>query len=509
MAIVLLGEGDFTFAASFEESVYATTYESRDTTLKDYPDIGARLEVIEAAGSQVLFGVDAMKLDTEARLPKARLYRWNCPCPGWAGSMQNALESFFKAAKSTLTDDGAIELLYTKSQTATVMKDLCLAARAHNFSAPKGRPFKAVQGYAGKYCDSSELLDMAEATVWTVQYRGENAGEYIYPLLTSGLTKHVLVEAAAQEWLQPKYGDEVVLSMAGSGTLAIPNSQPTAFILGSCNLPEELVRGISTMRTGEVARFALPAAGNEFQVELVSWTEREDLFGDGSAMKTVLEHGGGWEWMPPHMGYEVSISFQIESLDGRELKTCSEFTYIVGSGALSGLSGKVIDRTLLGMRRKERALIQCTGNCAAMVEGCDLEGVSVGITLHDWRMVVDASVAQDCSLLAKLRRCERTWKTPAPTELVKVVVEFATDGSAPLMGFHGPQTLDGVCIGDSEFCEGFRRVLVHMKLGENALIESSSPDLFHDKRLNISPGNAKHIVVKLLLEPHTEPLADV
>merc|ERR1719329_1781786 len=106
MAIVLLGEGDFSFASSFEEPVWATTYEFEDLWTKTYPDLQPRLDSLRAAGSHIFFGVDARKVAADSRLPQARLYRWNCPCPGWGGSMQQVLEQFFDSAKSSLTGDG-------------------------------------------------------------------------------------------------------------------------------------------------------------------------------------------------------------------------------------------------------------------------------------------------------------------------------------------------------------------------------------------------------------------
>merc|ERR1712146_110532 len=83
-----------------------------------------------------------------------------------------------------------------------------------------------------------------------------------------------------------------------------------------------------------------------------------------------------------------------------------------------------------------------------------------------------------------------------------VVDEVTTDGSDPLAGFEGPRVLDNVTIGDDRFCEGIRRALAIMKFGEPAIVESSCPTLFLNEPLNISPGDATNIVVRMkLLKP--------
>ena len=105
------------------------------------------------------------------------------------------------------------------------MKDLCCAACAHNFSAPKGRPFEPVTGYVAKYCDSDEPLDMVGATIWSVQYLGES-GENIFPSLPADVLKRTLVRASSEEWLQPSGGDEVTVRALCLRNYYIRNPDP-------------------------------------------------------------------------------------------------------------------------------------------------------------------------------------------------------------------------------------------------------------------------------------------
>ena len=66
--ILLLGDGDFSFARSLIEhhsciSLYATSFDTRSGILSKYPQAAANAKVIEAEdGSKVEYGVDATKL---------------------------------------------------------------------------------------------------------------------------------------------------------------------------------------------------------------------------------------------------------------------------------------------------------------------------------------------------------------------------------------------------------------------------------------------------------------
>ena len=65
--ILLLGEGDFSFAHSLLHhhafaSLTATALDSRPTTLQKYPQSAAYIAALEDAGQRVLFGVDATRL---------------------------------------------------------------------------------------------------------------------------------------------------------------------------------------------------------------------------------------------------------------------------------------------------------------------------------------------------------------------------------------------------------------------------------------------------------------
>jgi len=65
--ILLIGEGDLSFARSLVEShncehVTATVFEKEDGLREKYPHVAANIEALEEAGGSVRYGVDAMKM---------------------------------------------------------------------------------------------------------------------------------------------------------------------------------------------------------------------------------------------------------------------------------------------------------------------------------------------------------------------------------------------------------------------------------------------------------------
>ena len=72
--ILLLGEGDFSFAAALAllwsdaSSITATAFDDEAATLSKYATAGDNIETLRSLGAKVLFGVDATRLNTVAQL---------------------------------------------------------------------------------------------------------------------------------------------------------------------------------------------------------------------------------------------------------------------------------------------------------------------------------------------------------------------------------------------------------------------------------------------------------
>merc|ERR1719183_3460050 len=205
-------------------------------------------------------------------------------------------------------------------------------------------------------------------------YSDDDMGDYTPPnALPDGVNKEILTEAPSENWQKPKAGDEV--SVHYVGTLQADGSQfdssrdrgqPFVFTLGKGQVIKGWDLGVATMKKGEVAKFTLApefAYGDDgsppkipekatlvFEVELISWASKDDLFGDEGVIKTLLKEGSGWK--KPKLDDEVMINLKVDKPDGSTVEEKNDFEYVIGSDAL-GLVGKTCDKALTGMKRGE------------------------------------------------------------------------------------------------------------------------------------------------------------
>lgn len=119
--ILLVGEGNFSFAASIStllgnaELLTATSYDSEEEVKRKYPDSAGHISTIQDLGGSVLFGIDGTKMDTIKPLAHLRglvtRLVFNFPHAG-AGikdqdhniiSNQRLLAGFFNASKGMLS----------------------------------------------------------------------------------------------------------------------------------------------------------------------------------------------------------------------------------------------------------------------------------------------------------------------------------------------------------------------------------------------------------------------
>merc|ERR1719390_82123 len=135
--------------------------------------------------------------------------------------------------------------------------------------------------------------------------------------LPEGIKKEIITEAASDNWRKPKKGDEVFVHYVG--TLESDGSEfdssrsrnkPFNFVLGQGQVIQGWDLGVATMKKGELAKFTLSpdfAYGESgsppkipenatlvFEVELLSWTSKDDLFQDEGVIKTQVKEGSGW-----------------------------------------------------------------------------------------------------------------------------------------------------------------------------------------------------------------------
>jgi 25S rRNA (uracil2634-N3)-methyltransferase len=94
--ILLIGEGNFSFACALAidppsqlsylppQNVTATAYDTEEECLAKYPGVQEKIDALRAKGVNVLFGVDATKLEKVSQLKGKRWDKvvWNFPHAG-------------------------------------------------------------------------------------------------------------------------------------------------------------------------------------------------------------------------------------------------------------------------------------------------------------------------------------------------------------------------------------------------------------------------------------------
>jgi len=338
--------------------------------------------------------------------------------------------------------------------------------------------------------------------------------------LPEGVRKEIVREAESSQWRSPKKGDEVTVHYVG--TLASDGSrfdssrergEPLVFGLGQGQVIKGWDQGVATMKKGEIARFTLapefaygkagsppkiPASATlVFEVELLSWVSREDLFGDGGVVKTQVTEGSGWR--VPKAGDEVRLSLRALRPDGGVVEERADVDYALGAPDLGPL-GRACDRALGGMKKGETASLRCARDYMyGDGDGRAPEGGSVELTLHEIFETKDVSPLKDGSVTRKRVREGEGHDTCKDACRARLRVEAMTDGAAALAGF-APGTLE-FTVGSGEVADVFEFAVADMKKGERAVVTCARPSLCAEPRLGVGEApKAEKVVLTLELE---------
>mmetsp|Transcript_69986 Transcript_69986/g.176339 ORF Transcript_69986/g.176339 Transcript_69986/m.176339 type:complete len:565 (+) Transcript_69986:2-1696(+) len=342
-------------------------------------------------------------------------------------------------------------------------------------------------------------------------------GGYVPPEeLPEGIKKEVITEAGPDSFRKPKKGDEVTVHYVG--TLESDGSEfdssrgrdkPFVFTLGKGQVIKGWDLGVATMKKGEVAKFTLapeyaygesgsppkiPAnATLVFEVELISWASKDDLFGDEGVIKTQLKEGSGWK--SPKDGDEVMISLKATTADGStEIEDRGSFEYKLGSDALGPL-GKACDKALTGMKKGEEASLKCSKEYSYGDKHAD--GAVITIALLQIFETKDVSFSKDKSMMKKQVKEGEGYDTAKDGAKAKLNVEAATDGSSALAGFSA-QTLE-ITVGNGEVCDALECAVCEMKKGERAIFTVTNPAAAAEEKLGLKDVKADKVVFTLEL----------
>lgn len=320
--------------------------------------------------------------------------------------------------------------------------------------------------------------------------------------LPEGVKKEIITEAPEAEWKTPKRGDEVKVHYVG--TLASDGSQfdssrdrgkPFEFTLGKGQVIKGWDLGVATMKKGEVAKFTLApefAYGESgsppkipenatlvFEVELLGWTSKDDLFGDEGVIKALIKEGSGWK--TPKEKEEVRCTIVVKGADGTVLEEKKEIDYVLGSDTL-GAIGKTVDKALAGMKKGEESSLKCTKDY--LLGDKTPEGGSIDIELLELFEIKDVSFAKDQSMMKKQVKEGEGWDTPKDASKVTLVVSAITDGSASLPGFTA-KTLEFTA-GSGEVCDAIECAVLDMKKGEQCSLVCEKVEACVEPKLGIT-----------------------
>merc|ERR1719188_2132685 len=334
--------------------------------------------------------------------------------------------------------------------------------------------------------------------------------------LPDGVKKEIVKEAPSECWKTPKPGDEVEVHYVG--TLESDGSQfdssrdrgqPFSFTLGQGQVIKGWDLGVASMKKGEVAKltlapeFAYGESGSPpkipanatlvFEIELISWASKDDLFSDEGVIKTIISEGSGWK--SPKAGDEVLVSIKTATLKGTAIEERSNTEYVVASDSFGPLA-KAVDKALMGMKKGEKSELKCSKDYAYGEKHPD--GAILTLTLYEIFETKDISLHKDRSVMKKQIQEGEGWDTAKYCAKVTMVVEAATDGTSAIDGFQ-PGCLEFVA-GNGEVCDALECAATEMKKGEKALLFVHLPVLASEEKLGLKDIKAENMRMTVVLK---------
>lgn len=310
-----------------------------------------------------------------------------------------------------------------------------------------------------------------------------------------GVVKEILRKGDG--WERPENGDDVDMHYKGcleDGIMfdsSYERNTPFTFKLGDGKVIKGWDIVGKTMTKGEKCRVTLKpeygygAQGSPpkipanatliFEMELLGWHSKRDVFGDGSAMKTELESGEGWE--RPGKLAEVTALITTTAMDAESKVKGNVLDSGVRTFPLSpGVIPAVWEKVILDMKKGARVTLVCK---PPHLSGPGINFIPDGtpcveydITLQSWLKVED--IHEDGSLVKKVLKEGDGWERPKEGSTVTADVEYSVceieNGKVKMNSPY--QTVEGVkfVIGDGDMLDGIDRTAQSMKAKEVAVV---------------------------------------
>mmetsp|Transcript_20166 Transcript_20166/g.47000 ORF Transcript_20166/g.47000 Transcript_20166/m.47000 type:complete len:691 (+) Transcript_20166:64-2136(+) len=342
---------------------------------------------------------------------------------------------------------------------------------------------------------------------------GESDDEYDWEPpadLPEGVSKEVVKEADVDSYRKPKKGDEVTVHYVGSleadGTefdSSRARGQPINFTLGVGEVIKGWDLAVPTMRKGEVSKITIkpefaygepgqppkipPSATLVFEIELISWVSKDDLFNDGGVIKAIVEEGSGFE--NPKKDQEVCMSLKANASDGSIIDERQSLDYTPGSGVFDEKVARVVDKTLTKMKKAEKCILTCK---KGYVYPAEHGQVKLELTLEEMFEVADVSFLKNRSVIKKQIKEGDAYETPRDGYEVTVKVNAVTDGQKSLSSTAWPQDVNFLC-GEGEVCDAVEAAVCEMKKGERAVVTCFAPQKCIDAKLGITEASVSGV----------------
>lgn len=350
-----------------------------------------------------------------------------------------------------------------------------------------------------------------------------------------GVIKEIITHGV-NGWQKPEDGDDV--SMHYRGTLldgsefdsSYDRSSPFTFKLGDGKVIKGWDIVGKTMAKGEKAKVTLkpeyaygesgsppkipPNATLVFEMELLSWVSKRDVFGDGLVIKSEVSAGDGWE--RPGKLDEITLGVVATAMepDGRTERADlynGQTTFTNSSGQVPLAWEKVIP----DMKKNAVLSLLCTGPHTSgpginyVPDGT--EYVRFQLTMLSWKKVDD--IHKDGTLVRKVLKEGEGWERPNDGATVTISAQFfhpAMDSELLVPPPEGESFLAledfSFKVGDGVVIDGLDRVVQGMKAKESALVIidpkhafESAPDLLTKEMEGKGLSKESRLLVELML----------